>query len=134
MQLALARGMECYFGSMSLPEKNPSGKTAVVTFSIPDLGICFKAPFESVDSNHRDYASLLALLEFIDSNQEYFSSHTYQIFGTNHKVINQVNQKESSPAMYAPLIEKTEVYRKKYRFSLDWVPSEKNPAYDTLFD
>lgn len=126
--------MECYYGSVNLPVDNPSGKTSLVTFIIPDLGIRFKAPFNSVDREHGDYASLLALLEFIDSNQKYFANHTYQLYGTNHQVINQVNHRETAPMMYSPLLEKADAYRKKYRFSLDWVPMRENRALEDLFD
>lgn len=126
--------MECYYGSIDLPDDNPSGKKSLVLFIIPDLGIRFKAPFNSVDREHGDYASLLALLEFIDSNQKYFSNHTYQLYGTNHQVINQVNHRETVPMMYSPLLEKADAYRKKYRFSLDWVPPRENRALEDLFD
>ena len=126
--------MDCYFGSYELPLDNQLDKSAVVMFTIPELGIKFKAPFDGVDHDHNDFASLLALLEFIDSNQKYFSNHTYQIYGTNLTVINQLNQREAPPPHYAPLIQKALDYRKKYRFSLDWIPSDDNTAFDGLLD
>ena len=126
--------MECFFGSHPLPKESPTDKSAVVAFHIPAVGIRFKAPFDAADPDHSDYASLLALLEFIDSNQKYFSNHTYQIYGTNLTVINQLNQREAPPPHYAPLIQKALDYRKKYRFSLDWIPSNDNTAFDGLLD
>jgi len=127
--------MECYFGSQGLPEGNDIDKNAVVSFSIPQIGMKFKAPFAGVDPDHCDLASLLALLEFIDSNQKYFSNHTYQIFGHNIRVVNFVNDREQSPDMFTDLLERTQEYRDKYRFSLDWVPSNDNPALDdSIFD
>ncbi|UCD65115.1 MAG: hypothetical protein JSW34_06715 [Candidatus Zixiibacteriota bacterium] len=126
--------MERYFGSYELPEDSQSDKSAVVMFSIPELGIKFKAPFEGVDHDHTDFASLLALLEFIDSNQKYFSKHTYQIYGNNNKIINQVNLREQPPLMFAPLMQKALDYRKKYRFSLQWVKPDDNPVFQSLFD
>jgi hypothetical protein len=36
--------------------------------------------------------------------------------------------------MYSPLLEKADAYRKKYRFSLDWVPLRENRALEDLFD
>ena len=126
--------MECYFGIFELPENNQHGKSAVVSFQIPDVGIRFKAPFAGVNKNHSDLASLLALLEFIDSNQKYFTNHTFQIFGDNLSVINQVNGREQAPEIFGHLMEKAAHYREKYRFSLDWVPQGENPAIDPLFD
>ena len=126
--------MDCYFGSYELPEGNQLDKSAVVIFSIPDLGIKFKAPFDGVNNDHNDFASLLALLEFIDSNQKYFSNHTYQIFGNNKKIINQVNNHEQPPLIFTPLMQKAKDYRKKYRFSLSWIKPDDNPVYRSLFD
>ena len=126
--------MECYFGSLSLPDDNQVGKNAVVMFAIPELGIRFKAPFEGLDLDHCDLASLLALLEFIDSNQKYFAKHTYQIYGNNQRVINQVNQREQPPPIFQELMERTSEYRAKYNYSLQWVPSRDNTVFDGLLD
>lgn len=109
-------------------------KTAVVAFHIPDLGLKFKAPFDAVDENHSDFASLLALLEFIDQNQKYFSNHGYQIYGNNQHVVNFVNGQVPVPAEYLPLMNKAGAYRNKYRFSLEWVPAQSNDGFETLFD
>ncbi len=135
MAVAFRKGtMECFFGSYELPKGNEVNKSAIVVFTIPELGIKFKAPFDGVDPEHSDYASLLALLEFIDGNQKYFSNHTYQIYGNNLRVVNQVNQKEMTPSKYSPLLQKALAYRQKYRFSIDWVASDSNPVYRHLFD
>ncbi len=127
--------MECYFGSQELPEDSRPDKSAVVMFNIPDIGIRFKAPFAAVDTDHSDLAALLALLEFIDSNQKYFSSkHTYQIYGNNLKIVNGVNRRQPLDEKFVQLLSRAQVYRDKYGFSLEWVPSGRNPALDSLFD
>ncbi len=126
--------MECYFGTFELPGDHPDGKSVVVSFYIPDVGIRFKAPFAGVNQNHSDLASLLALLEFIDSNQKYFSNHAFQIYGNNLSVVNQVNGREKSPEELAHLMQRAYNYRQKYRFSLQWVPRQSNTALDLLFD
>jgi len=128
------RDMECYFGSYNLPRENGLDKSAIVTFNIPDIGIRFKAPFAAVDRNHGDLAALLALLDFIDSNQKYFSKHAYQIFGNNRRIVNGVNQREPLDRKFDSLLSKALAYRDKYRFSLKWIPTEENAAYDSLFD
>lgn len=126
--------MECYFGSLKLPTETQIGKSAVVLFEIPELGIKFKAPFDGLNEDHSDFASFLALLEFIDSNQKYFTKNTYQIFGNNLKVINQINDIEIPPMEFANLIEKTKNYRDKYCFSLEWISANSNPVFFKLFD
>ena len=126
--------MDCFYGTRELPDGNPVGKTAVVMFHIPDIGIRFKAPFAGADGDHSDLASLLALLEFIDSNRKYFNNQTFQIFGNNLSIINQINGREMMSERFAHLLERAQKYRKKYRFSLAWVPRGENPAIDPLFD
>lgn len=126
--------MECYFGSLKLSDEAAAEKSSVVLFSIPELGIKFKAPFDGVNIDHNDYASLLALLEFIDSNQKFFSNNTYQIFGNNHKIIDQVNEVETPPLEFSNLIKKTKNYRQKYRFSLSFIAVDENPVFQKLFD
>lgn len=126
--------MNCFFGTSELPQENHYGKSAVVMFHIPDVGIRFKAPFDAVNRDHSDFASLLALLEFIDSNQKYFANKPVQIFGTNQTVINQVNGRDPVPKLYEPLLDKAAAYRAKYQFVLDWIPTERNSAYGSLLD
>lgn len=123
--------MECYFGACELDDTS-AGKSAVVMFHIPDIGIRFKAPFSAVDRDHSDLASLLALLEFIDSNQKYFSNQTYQLYGDNLNIINQVNGRVGMRREFEHLLEKAANYRHKYHFSLEWVPSANNSANDLL--
>lgn len=132
--VAIESCMDCFFGTYDLPDQQNDRQNAVVTFNIPDVGIRFKAPFRGANGNHCHLASLLALLEFIDGNQKYFVNHTYQIFGNNYKIINQVNGRESFPPEFSPLMDKAEGYRKKYGYSLEWIPTAENPAYDILFD
>ena len=129
--LAIAENMDCYFGATKLPHHSDDGKSAVVMFHIPDIGIRFKAPFAGVDQDHSDLASLLALLEFIDSNQKYFDRSNFQLFGNNLSVINQVNGLAATRPEFLNLLQKASKYREKYRFSLDWIPSYQNSAFSS---
>lgn len=124
--------MECYFGARSLPQTTVDGKSAVVMFYIPDVGIRFKAPFAGVNQDHCDLASMLALLEFIDSNQKYLSKQTYQLYGDNLAVINQINGRGEIREEFGHLMSKAAQYRDKYRFSLEWVPPSENHAVDDV--
>ena len=126
--------MECYFAARKLPQSTVDGKSSVVMFYIPEVGIRFKAPFAGVDKDHSDLASMLALLEFIDTNQKYLSNKTYQIYGDNRDIIRQLNGEAVPRSEFGNLISKAVEYRDKYRFSLQWVPSEENEAFDSLLD
>jgi hypothetical protein len=133
-RVAIVRVMECFFAACPLPEQNDLGKSAIVQFNIPDIGIRFKAPFDAVDPNHGDLASLLALLEFIDSNQKYFTNRAFQIFGTNLAIINMLNGRQQVDERFEHLLEKAKTYRAKYHFSLSWIPAKENTAFESLLD
>jgi hypothetical protein len=131
-EACLVGGMDCYFGTCDLPTKQPDGKTAIVMFCIPEIGIRFKAPFAAVDRDHGDLASMLALLEFIDSNQKHLTGKNYQLYGDNLSVINQVNGRASIRYEFQELMKKAAAYREKLRFSVDWVPGPDNAAIEEL--
>lgn len=119
--------MECYFGSHHRSSPDPSQKSRVVAFEIPELGIGFKAPFEG-DNDQTDFASLLALLEFVDLNRKLFENRALQIFGGNLRIVEALNCGSIEGDEYSGFLEKALNYQQKYRFSLEWTPSRRNPA------
>ena len=132
--IAIRADMDCFFGSYNLPEDNDFSKSGLVVFHIPELGIRFKAPFDGIDEYHTDFAALLALLEFIDSNQKFMKRPAYQIFCDNKRLVNQLNNIEPLPDKFMGLYQKARGYKEKYRYSLNWVKPDKNSALDNLYD
>lgn len=138
--------MDCYFGavnrgtlphalsqfagiSLTSESKGADARHSVlVTFVIPEVGIRFKAPFVGEDRYHSDLASLLALLEFIDTNQKYVQHAHYMLHGTNLALISQLNGEEPAAPEFEPLLARAKDYFKKYRISLNWVPASQNQA------
>ncbi|MBN4076275.1 hypothetical protein JYT16_01010 [Gemmatimonas aurantiaca] len=98
-----------------------------MAFEIPELGIGFKAPFEG-DTDQTDFASLLALLEFVDLNRKLFKNRALQIFGGNLRIVKALNSGSIEEAEYRGFLDKALDYRQKYRFSLEWTPARRNPA------
>lgn len=124
--------MELYFGSFKPGSKADAGKM-LVCFSIPDVGIAFKAPFIG-EELHTEYASLLTLLEFIELNQKLFTGKDLMIYGDNPDVINQVNEKSKCQYEFSELLRKALEYKKKYNYKLGFIPSSNNPSTNSLFD
>jgi len=124
--------MELYFGSFKPGAEDESSKM-LVCFSIPEVGIAFKAPFVG-EELHTEYASLLTLLEFIELNQKIFTGKQLKIYGTNPDMINQVNEKSSCQFEFSELLRKALDYKKKYNYQLGWIPTENNPSTNSLFD
>lgn len=126
--------MECFFGSYEPDGNNPKIRKTLVCFSIPDAGIAFKAPFSAEEELHSEYASLLTLLEFIELNQKLFHGSQLQIFGNSLELVDQVNKKRACRYEFSELLRKALEYKKKYNYSLGWIPKSNNPSISHLFD
>ncbi len=121
--------MQCFFyGRIREEEKARDG---VVSFTIPDLGIVFRAQFKG-SARECEYASLLALLEFIEINPHLFKNKTVEIFGDSFLVVNQVNQQMFCDKNLEPYRNMALVYKKKIPYSLSWIPQNENPAQNEL--
>ena len=118
--------MELYFGSLenSSPDLNTR---SMVIFSIPDIGVKFKAPF-AARSLALDYAALLTLLEFIDVNPQLFANRALELFCNNFELVHQVNNRCVNDSDMVPFLKKALVYRRKLNYSINWIPETDNPA------
>jgi len=124
--------MELYFASLDNSDKNATGKN-LISFSIPDIGLNFKAPF-AAEEMALDYASLLTLLEFVDVNPQLFSNRALEVYCHNFDLVEQVEKKVVMDASLVPFLQKALAYRKKLNFSLNWVPRPDNPALNREID
>jgi len=119
--------MECYFCARTREEDSGNGDKGVVSFFIPELGISFRAQFKG-NLYECQYASLLSLLEFIELNPQLFRNKQVEIYGDSYIVVNQVNLRLSCTANLKPYRDMALMYKKKFSFSLNWVPGKDNPA------
>jgi hypothetical protein len=131
--------MQCFFyGTIREENKNEdsnwllkNANNGVVSFTIPDLGIVFRAQFKG-KAQECEYASLLALLEFIEINPHLFRNKTVEIFGDSFVVVNQVNLQMFCNKELEPYRNMALVYKKKIAYSLNWIPQNENPAQNEL--
>jgi hypothetical protein len=119
--------MECYFCASIRENKKENNRGGVVSFFIPELGISFRAQFKG-SLYQCQYASLLSLLEFIELNPQLFKNKSVEIFGDSYIVVNQVNLRLSCTEDLKPYRDLAINYKKKFPFSLNWVPGRDNPA------
>ena len=124
--------MELYFGSFSAAAKS-SAAGNLVTFTIPDIGVRFKAPFAAEDLA-LDYASLLTLLEFIEVNPHLFTNRALELYCHNLELVEQVNNRKISDADLVPCLEKALEYRNKLKYSINWISRPANPAQNPKLD
>jgi hypothetical protein len=123
--------MNCFFLG-GAENGNKLAKEGLVSFAIPDLGVLFKtrhfgSPFEC------EYMSLLVLLAFIEKNPRAFSQQKIHIYSENPLIVYQINQKAFCSRDLKPHRDKALSYKKKFSYSISWVPSYENRAREILF-
>jgi ribonuclease HI len=123
--------MQCFFYGTNRDKECTDSRGGVASFSIPDLGIVFRAEFRG-SPVECEYASLLALLEFIEINPHLFQNKTVEIFGDSFVVVNQVNLQMVCNKDLEPYRNMALVYKKKIPFSLNWISEKENPAQNEL--
>jgi hypothetical protein len=123
--------MKCFYQGRQRETEGMTGHNGYVSFAIPDLGITFRAQF-SGSQDECDYASLLALLEFVEMNPHLFKNKRIEVFGDNFKVVNQVNQHVNPSKDLEPYMNMAVGYKRKIPFTLKWIPISENPAQDGL--
>ena len=120
--------MQCYFSGEMLRGNSAPTQAGVVSFSIPDLDITFRAQFKG-SASECPYASLLALLEFVDLNPHLFKNKTLEIFSDSEVVVRSVNNAQlDMPTDLEPYRSMALSYRRKYPFLLSLVRAGNNPA------
>lgn len=123
--------MKCYFQGITREDENNSQFNGYVSFVIPELGIKFKGQY-SGPQDECEYASLLALLEFIELNNHLFKDRRVEIFGNNFRVVSQVNSETSPNRELEPFCSLAQGYREKIPYTLNWIPSDENMAQDSM--
>lgn len=119
--------MQCFFYGEVRKQKPKFARNGMATFCIPDLGLIFRAQFSGTKEECQ-YAALLSLLEFVELNPNLFKNKTLEIFGDSFIVVHQVNMKMVCNKALEPYRNMALVYRRKFTYSLDWIPETENPA------
>ncbi|MCP4582629.1 MAG: hypothetical protein GY839_13550 [candidate division Zixibacteria bacterium] len=124
--------MKCFFQGFTRPDEDDDEQfNGYVSFVIPGIGIKFRGQYKG-DSEECEYASLLALLEFIELNSHLFVDKRIEIFGNNFDIVSQVNSQEQPSSELEQFCSLAQSYKKKFPFVLDWIPTEENMAQDGL--
>lgn len=123
--------MKCFYQGRQRESEGITDGNSFVSFAIPDIGITFRAQFSGT-KDECDYASLLALLEFVELNPHLFKNKRIEIFGDNSKVVSQVNQKIRPSKELEPYLNMAVGYKRKIPFVLKWIPDSENLAQDGM--
>jgi ribonuclease HI len=123
--------MECYFTTRDLGKRQDGQHNAVLSFSVPDVGIVFRTQFSGSPSEC-EYAALLTLLEFVELNPQIFRDRTVEIYGDSFTVVNQINEKMFCGKELEPFRNLALLFRQKFSYSLSWIPDKENPAQNAI--
>jgi hypothetical protein len=119
--------MECFFYGTTREGEERKRFNGVVSFAVPDLGIIFRAQFKGSPAEC-EYASLLALLEFVEQNPNLFKNKRIEIYGDSFLVVHQVNMQMHCAKDLEPYRNMALGYKKKIQYVLNWIPKGDNPA------
>ena len=123
--------MKCFFQGYVRPNEEHEQFNGFVSFAIPELGINFRGQYKG-EIEECEYASLLALLEFIELNNHLFKDRRIEVLGNNFDIISQVNSHEKPSEDMEPFCNMAQSYKKKFPYILNWIPTSENMAQDGL--
>ena len=124
--------MQCFVTGEMFVRPGQPVTAGVVSFKIPDLDIVFRAQFKGTPQECQ-FASLLALLEFVDLNPQLFKNKALELFSDSTMVVRQINNTGlQTTKELAPYREMALSYRRKYPYNLDLVRRGDNPAQQDI--
>jgi hypothetical protein len=123
--------MECFFTSFIREKVSDDGKNALISFTIPDHGIVFRASFKGT-AKEVEYAALLALLEFVEINPQLFKNKALEIYSDSFTLVNQVNKRMYCSKDLEPFRNMALLMQKKIPYSLNLIPVTDNPAVQAI--
>ena len=125
--------MRCYFwGTNNQPDRNGRGR-GVISFAIPDWGLQYRAAQEGTAAEC-EFAALLALLRFTQSNPRLFEGKTLELFTDAVTLVYQLNRQAAASPAETKLLALVRAVRQRIPFKLAWVPIEQNAAIQGVID
>jgi hypothetical protein len=123
--------IQAFFFGTSFGERVNGRPVGLTGFAIPDLGVVFR-------SRHRgglhecQYVGLLALLKFIDDNQEQLGAYQFEILSDSTLVVYQISHRKFFSSDLAPYYAAAIDYKSKIDYRISWVPRQENIAITGL--
>ncbi len=118
--------MRCYFSSEKSGPPDEAG-SGYVSFVIPELKITFRARHHGT-APELEYASLLALLEFVDINPKVFEDKVLEVLGDSPTLVHQVNQRLRCRKEVENLCAVALIMKRRIPYSIGWISPADNPA------
>ena len=125
--------IKCFIAAKTLLQDKERRQNGLISFAIPDLGILFKT--RHFGSHYElEYVSLLLLLRFVELNSKAFQNLKLQVLCSSPLLVYQVSERTICQKEVERHRNLALAYKKKYGFSLSWVPESENRAHSGVID
>lgn len=119
--------MKCYFFGSNLTSDKLASNRGLISFSIPDYGVVFRSQYTG-NCYECEYAAAIALIRFLQLNQEHFQGKALKFLTDSPIVVYQVNNKIATTKALQRFRDLMLFYKRKLGFELKWIPSSMNRA------
>jgi hypothetical protein len=129
----MSDSIQAFFFGTSYGEVTDGKPVGLAGFAIPDLGISFRSRWTG--SIHEcQYAGLLALLRFIETNRKEFKGIDFEVLSDSALVVYQIANKKFISKDLLPFYHAAIEFKRKISYKVSWVPREENAAVTGLSD
>jgi len=119
--------MKCYFYGTNLLTDKSATSRGLISFAIPDYGVLFRSQYQG-NRYECEYAAAIALIRFIQLNQDHFQGKPLQLLTDSPIVVYQVNNRIATTRTMQRFRDLILYYMRKMSFELVWVPASVNRA------
>ena len=123
----MANSTQAFFFGTSFGAQVNGKNTGLYGFAIPDLGILYRSR-HSGSIYECQYAGLLALLKFIESNRKKLDDYQFEILSDSALIVYQISHRKIITAGLTPYYNAAIEYKNKVDYRISWVPREQNIA------
>jgi hypothetical protein len=123
----MAETMQAYFFGTSFGEKQDGKEVGLAGFAIPDLGVIYRTRC-SGGVYECQYAALLSLLKFIETNKKYLNEFEFEILTDGALVVYQISHRKFISANLVAFYNSAIDLKRKVNYRVSWVPRNENVA------
>jgi len=119
--------MQCFFYGLTQSDDPLVSSLGTVSFAVPDIGVIFRSRWQG-NLYECQYAALLSLLQFIETNEKVFKADTIEIYSDSPVVIYQLTKGGPIAKALRPFYQAVKQFNTKFSFKVNWIPQKENPA------
>jgi hypothetical protein len=123
----MAETLQAFFFGTSFGEQSNGKPTGLFGFAIPELGLVYRSCHAGTIYECQ-YAGLLALLKFIETNRKQFDDFEFEVLSDSALIIYQISHRKFISKELAPYYNSAINYKNRVNYRVSWVPRQENAA------